>query len=106
MHTATRSAEKCWLILLRTAWGLSFEGIQFARSIEGVQHARVLVSCISILKARSHVFIAMSSFFFLQAQKQFRFAARFVFTSTATEQLHTQVMSAAYPHLATLTPYG
>ena len=45
-------------------------------------------------------------FFFLQAQKQFRYAARFVFTLTATEQLHTQVMSAAYPHLATFAPYG
>ena len=44
--------------------------------------------------------------FFLQAQKQFRYAARFVFTSTATEQLHTQVMSVAYPHLATFAPYG
>ena len=39
----------------------------------------------------------MSSIFFLQAHKQFRYAARFVFTLTATEQLHTQVMSAAYP---------
>ena len=48
----------------------------------------------------------MSSIFFLQAQKQFRYAARFVFTLTATEQLHTQVMSAAYPHLAIFAPYG
>ena len=56
----------------------------------------------------SFFFYTMSSifFFFLQAQKQFRYPARFTFTLTATEQLHTQVMSAAYPHLATLTPYG
>ena len=47
MHTATRSAEKCWLILLWSAWRLSFEGIQYARSIEGIKHARVLVSYIS-----------------------------------------------------------
>ena len=45
-------------------------------------------------------------FFWLQAHKQFRYAARFVFTLTATEQLQTQVMRAAYPHLATFAPYG
>ena len=44
--------------------------------------------------------------FFLQAHKQFRYAARFIFTLTATEQLQTQVISAAYPHLATFAPYG
>ena len=114
MHTATPSAEKCWLILLWTAWRLSFEGIQFARSIVGIQHARVLVSCIGIRLVRTfslHVFhfcfYTMSSIYiFLQDQKQFRYAARFVFTLTATEQLHTQVLSAAYPHLATFAPYG
>ena len=53
-------------------------------------------------------FCAMSSIFFLslQAQKQFRYAARFVFTLTTTEQLQTQAMRAAYPHLATFAPYG
>ena len=44
-------------------------------------------------------------FFWLQAHKQFRYAARFIFTLTATEQLQTQVKSAAYPHLATFAPY-
>ena len=54
-----------------------------------------------------YLFYTMSSIFFpLQAQKQFRYAARFVFTLTATEQPHTHVMSAAYPHLATFAPYG
>ena len=53
MHTGTRSDEKCWLILLRTAWRLSFEGIQYARSIEGIQHARVLVSCTRIRLVRT-----------------------------------------------------
>ena len=43
-------------------------------------------------------------FFFLQAQKQFRYAARFVFTLTATEQLHTQILRAPYPHLAAFAP--
>ena len=113
MHTATRPAEKCWLILLWTAWRLSFEGVQYARTIEGIQHARVLVSCISIRLVRTfslrclHFFFSSTRclpFFFLQAQKQLRYAAGFVFTSTATEQLHTQVLSATYPHLATFTP--
>ena len=45
-------------------------------------------------------------FFWLQAHKQFRYAARFIFMLTATEQLQTRVMSAAYPHLATFAPYG
>ena len=45
-------------------------------------------------------------FFWLQAHKQFRYAARFIFTLTATEQLQTQAMRAAYPHLATFAPYG
>ena len=40
-------------------------------------------------QARSHVFSAMSSIFFLEDQKQFRYAARSVVTLTATEQLHT-----------------
>ena len=53
MHTTTRSAEKCWPILLWTAWRLSFEGIQYAQSFEGIQHARVLVSCISIRLVRT-----------------------------------------------------
>ena len=114
MHTATRSAEKCWLILLRTAWRLSFEGIQLARSIEGIQHARVLDSCTRIRLVRTlslrclplFFLYDVLHFFFLQASKQFRYAARFVFTLTATEQLHAQVMSAAYPHLATFAPYG
>ena len=44
-------------------------------------------------------------FLSLQAQKQFRYAARFIFTLT-TEQLQTQAMRAAYPHLATFAPYG
>ena len=44
--------------------------------------------------------------FFLQAQKQFRYAARFASTLTATEQLRTQVTRAAYFHLATFAPYG
>jgi len=70
MHTATRSAEKCWLILLRITWRLSFEGVQYARSIEGIQHARVLVICISIRLVRTFslrfipfFFCAMSSIF-------------------------------------------
>ena len=41
-----------------------------------------------------------------QAQKQFRYAARFAFMLTATEQLRTQQMSAAHPHLAPFAPYG
>ena len=44
-------------------------------------------------------------FFWLQAHKQFRYAARFIFTLTAAEQLQTRVMDAAYPHLATFAPY-
>ena len=125
MHTATRSAAKCWLILLRITWRLSFEGVQYAQSIEGIQHARVLVICISIrlvrtfslrripflfFSARCLPFFFLHNVFhfffsFLQAHKQFRYAARFIFTLTATEQLQTQVMSAAYPHLATFAPY-
>ena len=123
MHTATRSATKCWLILLRITWRLSFEGVQYAQSIEGIQHARVLVICISIRLVRTfslrclpffflhdvfHFFSTrcLPVFFFLQARKQFRYAALFVFTLIATEQLQTQVLSAAYPHLATFAPYG
>ena len=53
MHTATRSAEQCWLILLRITWRLSFEAVQYARSIEGIKHARVLVICISIRLVRT-----------------------------------------------------
>ena len=105
MHTATQSAEKCWVNLLRIAWRLSFEGIQYAQSIEGIQHARVLVSCISIRLVRTFSLRCLP-FFFLQAQKQFRYAARFVFTLTATEQLHTQILGAPYPHLAAFAPYG
>ena len=49
-----------------------------------------------------HFFFLHDVFLFflsLQAQKQFHDAARFVFPLTATEQLQTQVLSAAYPHL-------
>ena len=70
MHTATRSAEQCWRILLRITWRLSFERVQYARSIEGIQHARVLVICISIRLVRMFssrcipfFFCAMSSIF-------------------------------------------
>ena len=45
-------------------------------------------------------------FFFSLAQKQFRYAARFASTLTATEQLHTQIRNAAYLHLAIFAPYG
>ena len=64
MHTATRSAEKCWLILLRSAWRSSFEGIQYARSIEGIKHARVLVSYISTRLVRTFS-LRCFPFFFL-----------------------------------------
>ena len=63
MHTATRSAEKCWLILLRTAWRLSSEAIQFARSIEGIQRARVLVSSTRIRLVRTFSLRCLPLFF-------------------------------------------
>ena len=101
--------------MLRITWRLSFEGVQYARSIEGIQHARVLVICISIRLVRTFSLRFIPFFFLrdvfhfflsLQAQKQFRYAARFVFTLTTTEQLQTQAMRAACPHLATFAPYG
>ena len=64
MHTATRSAAKCWLILLWTAWRSSFEGIQYARSIEEIKHARVLVSYISTRLVRTFS-LRCFPFFFL-----------------------------------------
>ena len=65
----------------------------------------------SFARFHCHVFLFFSArclpfFLSLQAQKQFRYAARFVFTLTTTEQLQTQAMRAAYPHLATFAPYG
>ena len=47
MHTAARSAETCWLILPWTAWRLSFEGVQYARSVVGIQLARVLLAALA-----------------------------------------------------------
>ena len=70
MHTATRSAEKCWLILLWTAWRLSCEGVQYARSIEGIQHARVLVSCTSIRLVRT-ISLRCLPFFFYKLKNSF-----------------------------------
>ena len=79
----------------------------------GNSNARVLVSYTRIrlvrtfsLRCLPFFFYTMSPIFFLQAHKQFRYAARFIFTLTATEQLQTKAMSATYPHLATFAPYG
>ena len=76
----------------------------FDQSREFNKLACLLAALASGSFARFHCDVCSISF--LQAQKQFRYAAGFVFTLTATEQLHTQVVSAAYPHLATFAPYG
>ena len=57
---------------------------------------------------RIYIFFLHDAFhlFFLQAQKQFRYAARCASTLTATEQFRTQVMRAAYPHLTTFASCG
>ena len=100
MHTATRSAEKCWLILLRITWRLSFEGVQYARSIEGIQHARVLVRCISIRLVRTFsfrcfpfFFCTMSSFFFSTSSKTVSLRCSFCFhvdSNRATPHANTE----------------